>query len=160
MEKENLPTAIETLTKHLINEDKVSFANNIDEGDWIDGDGAFSACINAIEKYKDLHTAPLQTRIEELETWKESMTKVIYEVDLQECGKLLKVGLGQDIAGNIVPKIKELKEENEKAFKELYRLTDLAFKYQQALEVIARNPQWLSKNLVREAKEALKAKES
>lgn len=155
MEKEKLPTAEEAFEKTARELGYITWPD-LKNAFCMDPFGLNDRIYKAANNYKELHTAPLQTRIDELEAWKESMSKVIKDVDLQECGKLLNIGLGQDIAGNIVPKIKELKEENEKAFKELYRLTDLAFKYQQALEVIARNPQWLSKNLVREAKEALK----
>lgn len=71
------------------------------------------------------YTAPLQARIADLEkknehlsNWKESAMKTFSELNLPECANLLNIGLGQSIAPNLVPKIKDLKAENERLKKE------------------------------------------
>lgn len=55
----------------------------------------------------------MQGEADELRDWKESATKILDKINLQEVGKVLGVGLGQDIAINILPEIKALKAENE-----------------------------------------------
>lgn len=162
MSKEKLPTAEEILHKHF---------KPLDPFDNI-------CILNAMS----VHTAPLQARIEELEAWKESAMKTLNDVNLQECGKLLNVGLGQNIAVNIVPKIKELKAENERLKEEmelwfssdkdaniyLGKLQSQNARLREALEWYANSDNYLTddetlatawsknKNIEKKAKEALK----
>jgi len=48
-------------------------------------------------------------KTEELTRWKESAMKVLGAIDLQELAKELGIGLGEDIASQVLPKVKELK---------------------------------------------------
>lgn len=63
----------------------------------------------------------------ELSYWKESMMKVHSELDLQEIGKVLEIPLGSSIAPQVLPKVKELQEQNKELvemLKHLYELTE------------------------------------
>ncbi|WP_099369571.1 hypothetical protein [Sphingobacterium sp. 1.A.5] len=51
-------------------------------------------------------------QIHELTDWKESASKVFKNLDLQAIGKTLGIGLGEDVSTNVLPKIKELQEQN------------------------------------------------
>lgn len=53
-----------------------------------------------------------QSQTQELTAWKESASKVFKNLDLQTLGKTLGIGLGEDISVNVMPKIKELQEQN------------------------------------------------
>lgn len=54
----------------------------------------------------------LKKQIQELTEWKESASKVFNNLDLQTLGKTLGIGLGKDVSINVLPKIKELQEQN------------------------------------------------
>lgn len=54
-----------------------------------------------------------QSQTQELTEWKESMMKVLSELDLQGIGNALELPLGSSIAPQVLPKIKELQERNE-----------------------------------------------
>ena len=47
-------------------------------------------------------------RIQELERWKQQALTVLEELDLQEIGKELNVPLGESVAKQILPKLKEI----------------------------------------------------
>lgn len=53
-----------------------------------------------------------QSQTQDLTAWKESASKVFKNLDLQAIGKTLGIGLGEDISVNVLPKIKELQEQN------------------------------------------------
>lgn len=53
-----------------------------------------------------------QSQTQELTEWKESMMKVHSELDLQGIGNALGLPLGSSIAPQVLPKVKELIEQN------------------------------------------------
>lgn len=53
-----------------------------------------------------------QSQTQELTAWKQSASKVFKNLDLQAIGKTLGIGLGEDVSTNVIPKIKELQEQN------------------------------------------------
>ena len=53
-----------------------------------------------------------QSQTQELQDWKESASKVFKNLDLQAIGKTLGIGLGEDVSVNVLPKIKEIQEQN------------------------------------------------
>ncbi len=53
-----------------------------------------------------------QSQTQELTDWKESASKVFKNLELQAIGKTLSIGLGEDVSVNVLPKIKELHEQN------------------------------------------------
>jgi hypothetical protein len=58
------------------------------------------------------HLKEAGQELEELRAWKESAMKVM--PDFQEIGKLLDIPLGTSVSEQIIPKIKELKEAEQK----------------------------------------------
>lgn len=109
---QQLPTAEEILKQEVLKvTNGMEYEHNV----------THKGILKAMEEHTRLHTSPLQARIAELEkkndhlsNWKESAMKTFSDLNLQECGKLLNIGLGQSLAINLVPKIKELKAENDK----------------------------------------------
>lgn len=66
-----------------------------------------------------------QSQTHELTAWKESASKVFKNLDLQAIGKTLGIGLGEDVSTNVLPKIKELQEQNAELVRVLERCKDL-----------------------------------
>lgn len=56
----------------------------------------------------------MQAELQQLRDWKESAMKVMNDIDLQECGKVIGVPLGQDVSGKILPAFKRMQAENER----------------------------------------------
>jgi len=65
----------------------------------------FSEVITLLKKFSNSQT-------QQLTAWKESASKVFKNLDLQTLGKTLGIGLGEDVSTNVLPKIKELQEQN------------------------------------------------
>lgn len=72
-----------------------------------------------------------------LENWKKEATEVFSKIDFQSIGKLLNIGLGQDVASQIEPKIKELLAEIDKLQEHKRILLALAFDFQDRADAIS-----------------------
>jgi|SRR5690606_7528066 len=62
------------------------------------------------EKLFNEYTSGLCERVKFLEGWREEAAGILTELNLQQVGIELGVPLGQDIAPQVLPKIRELKE--------------------------------------------------
>lgn len=51
----------------------------------------------------------MQEELQQLRDWKESAMKVMNDIDLQECGKVIGVKLGHDVSPEILPALKRLR---------------------------------------------------
>ena len=78
------------------------FKNYVDVEDW---DCEYLIIDEVAERYA-------QSQTQELQDWKESASKVFKNLDLQAIGKTLGIGLGEDVSTNVLPKIKELQDQN------------------------------------------------
>lgn len=56
----------------------------------------------------------MQEELQQLRDWKESAMRVMNEIDLQECGNVLGVPLGQSISTEILPGLKKMRDALEK----------------------------------------------
>lgn len=69
------------------------------------------AYLKNILKYLNKKSAAFAAaKVDDLTRRKESAMKVLNDLDLQELAKELKVGLGEDIASQVLPKVKDLQE--------------------------------------------------
>jgi len=82
--------------------------------------------IGVTERYAQFQT-------QELSDWKESASKVFKNLDLQTLGKTLGIGLGEDISTNVLPKVKELQEQNKELVKMLERVNGKSEIYEYGL---------------------------
>jgi len=70
-----------------------------------------------------------RSQTQELIDWKESASKVFKNLDLQTLGKTLGIGLGEDVSTNVLPKVKELIEQNAELVEALESVVKLQDKY-------------------------------
>ena len=59
---------------------------------------------------KSQRVLDLEAQVKELEAWKESALTILNQIDFQAIGKELDLTLGVDVAPNILPAIRELKQ--------------------------------------------------
>ena len=78
-----------------------------------------------IEYLNNKAAAFAAAKVDELTRWKESALKVLNALDLQELGKELVIGLGEDIASQVLPKVKELKALNDN---DLFKIIERAYR--------------------------------
>jgi hypothetical protein len=82
------------------------------------------------------HAKEILAEIESLEQWKREAVAVM--PDFQVIGKLLSIPLGSKVSGQIIPKIKELKQENERLRNAIAKMTVLSHGGEKELENIKR----------------------
>lgn len=99
-----------------LEEIKDNYANEQGRDTWDEFFSWNELCHTGIDKMQYHHDQIAQRyaqyQTQELTAWKESASKVFKNLDLQAIGKTLGIGLGEDVSVNVLPKVKELQEQN------------------------------------------------